>query len=479
MYDAAPAPARALPHNYEAEQALLGAILFQNRAYERVAETLRPGHFAHPAHAAVYTAIGRILDGGGTVNAVTLKPYLEGDEALAAVGGMEYLVTLVNSVVTVFNVPDYARQIIDLAGRRRLIEIGNELAERAHSVDYDTTAAQIQEAAEQQLFEVQTSAAAATGWVSWENSLDAALQMAQVAHHSAKDGRVVGITTGLTDVDRRLGGLHPTDLVIMAGRPGMGKTGAAISIAVGAARAGYKVGVFSLEMGDGQIALRVLCGHAGLSVEAARRGDTTPDDLQRLAMARQDLSALGMHIDPSAGLSVSAIRTRARRLKQRSGLDLVVVDYIGLAEAPDADRRQQKVHQVGAITKGLKALAKDLHIPVLALSQLSRAVESRDDKRPQLADLRDSGSIEQDADVVLFVYRDEYYLERSEPFQRADEDEGKFQGRYQRWLERKGQAANLAELIVAKNRHGATGTVRLHFDGPSTRFSDLAHGGQE
>lgn len=487
-----PAP-RVPPHNFEIETGLLAALLANNRAYERVGELLRPEHFADGRHGRIYAAIGALAQKGLQANAATLKNYFEHDGELAEIGGAEYLARLQASAVTIINAQDYAQRIFDLYLRRSLIDIGTEVVNEAFEFDVETDANAKIEAAEQKLFDLAEKGQVDGGFQLFEKALGKAIDQATAAFK--RDGAVTGVTTGFVDMDEKLGGLHKSDLVILAGRPSMGKTALATKIAFNAALARQKwleravlegldredpdadgavVAFFSLEMSAEQLANRLLSEQVEVPSDKIRRGEVSGEDFPKFVEAAQRLATLPLHIDDTPALSVSAVRTRARRLKRTHGLGLIVIDYLQLLSPPPGSRAEGRVQEISSITRGLKALAKELDVPVVALSQLSRAVEQREDKRPQLSDLRESGTIEQDADVVMFVYREEYYHSRAEPSRRPDEDESKFNERHQKWQERGEQIMNVAEVILGKQRHGPIGTVRLRFDGQFTKFSDLA-----
>jgi replicative DNA helicase len=474
---------RRLPHNVEAEMALLGAILVNNRAYERVAEYLRPVHFTLAEHRLVYEAIGRLIDRGQIADPVTLKAYFEQGEQLTEVGGGAYLLRLADAAVTVINAGDYGRLIHDLALRRDLIAIGEDLVNRAYQAEIEETAALQIELAEQQLFDLATTGTHDGGFESFEESLRNALKIAEAARK--RDGLLSGVTTGFTDLDAKLGGLHPSDLIILAGRPSMGKTALATNIAVNAAKVcrlqraddgtmttaeGAVVGFFSLEMSREQLATRILAEQAKIPSDRIRRGKVDEDKFVDLVRASSTLEALPLFIDDTPALSISAIRTRARRLKRQRHLGMIVIDYLQLITPSPGANHENRVQELSEITRGLKALAKELHVPVLALSQLSRAVEQREDKRPQLADLRESGTIEQDADVVMFIFREEYYVQRQQPNAHATDRDGI--DRYEKWQRRLEAVANKAEVMIAKQRHGPTGNVPLHFNAALTAFRD-------
>ena len=485
-------PPRLPPHNYEAEMALLGAILANNLVFDKVNEFLRPEHFADALHGRIYEAAGKLIERGQIANVLTLKNLFDQDPALAEHGGAQYLARLAASVVTVINAEDYGHTIHDLFLRRELIDLGEEMVNSAHTHDLDLSAVEQIETAEQHLYNLAETGDTEGGLKPFTQALTGAVKMAEAA--VLREGHVTGITTGLIDLDKKLGGLQPSDLVILAARPSMGKTSLATNIAYNAAKAyeetrdatgtvkainGAKVAFFSLEMSAEQLATRVLSERTGISSDRVRRGEISrDDDFSRLAAAAEEMQRLPLFIDDTPGITVPAMRTRARRLKRRHGLQMIVVDYIQLMRSPAGMRTENRVQEVSEITRGLKAIAKELDVPVLALSQLSRAVEQREDKRPQLADLRESGSIEQDADVVMFIFREEYYHERGEPKQREDESNEKHADRHARWVERGERIHNVAEIHIAKQRHGPIGIVELFFDGMVTRFSDLVRDDQ-
>ena len=480
------------PANLEAEQALLGAMLINNAAHGRVAEFLLAEHFANAAHGRIYAAIGKLIERGQIANPVTLKNLFDQDGALAEIGGAQYLARLAAAAVTIINAEHYGRTIHDLHLRRELITIGQDVVTDAFRHDLDDPAPGQIERAEQKLFELATSGQAEGGPRPFAAALTEAITMAQAAFK--RDGKTVGVATGFTDLDKKLGGLHPSDLVILAGRPSMGKTALATNIAFNAAKAyraahgpdgridlsrpaedGGVIGFFSLEMSAEQLATRILAEESGTSSDKIRRGEVRREDFDKFVMASQRLAAVPLYIDDTPALSVGALRTRARRLKRQQGLGLIVIDYLQLMRPSASGSRgsENRVQEISEITRGLKAIAKELDVPVLALSQLSRAVEQREDKRPMLADLRESGSIEQDADVVMFIFREEYYLSRGEPIRRPEESDDKFNDRYDRWKERCEASFGMADVIIAKQRHGPIGTVKLHFEPETTKFDNL------
>ncbi len=470
------------PVNYEAEQALLGAVLANNAAYEKVADFLQPEHFAEPVHGRIFEACGRLIDRSQIANAITLKNVFERSEELAEVGGAKYLGELQGNYVSIINARDYGRTVHDLFLRRQLIAIGEDVVNDAFDHDLETSAGKQIEAAEQRLYTLAESGQTEGGFKDFKTAVIESIQMTEAA--VKRDSHVAGVATGFTDIDKLLGGLHKSDLVILAGRPSMGKTALATNIAYNAAASTRAerdaegnlvelpqvVAFFSLEMSAEQLATRIVSEQAHVRSDAMRRGEVRQEEFDRLFEVSRALYELKLFIDDTPALTIPALRMRARRLKRQQGLGLIVVDYLQLMQATSRSRNDNRVQEVSEITRGLKAIAKELDLPVLALSQLSRQTEQREDKRPQLADLRESGSIEQDADVVLFLYREEYYLSRESREKRANETDDSYQKR----LKRKEDVANKAEVIVAKQRHGPIGMRELHFIGEFTRFSDLA-----
>jgi replicative DNA helicase len=480
--DTAPVSGAALrvqPHNVEAEKALLGAIFANRRAYEKVVDFLRPEHFAVAEHGRIFEACMVLIERAQIADPVTLKIFFEAEQSLAEIGGPAYLAELALSAVTIINAGEYGRIVYDLYLRRQLIELGEDVVNDAYAGDIEETAPEQIEKAEQRLYDLAASGKYEGGFEDFRTSLIRAVELAQVAHQ--RDGKLSGVLTGLRDLDKKLGGQHASDLLVLAGRPSMGKTALATNIAYNAARAykdtdgaeGAVVGFFSLEMSAEQLATRILSEQIEVSSDRIRKGDLSNDDFARFAQVSQTMYDLPIFIDDSPALSASQLRTRARRLKSVHGLGLIVVDYLQLMSLGPGVRRDNRVQEVSEITRGLKTLAKELDVPVLALSQLSRAVEQREDKHPQLSDLRESGSIEQDSDVVMFIYREQYYLERAEPQHRADESMERYAERHVAWVQRCEEAHNKSEVIIAKQRHGPVGKVHLLFEGEFTRFRDL------
>ena len=475
---------RTPPHNFEAEKALLGTLMANNNAHDRVSDFLQPEHFADPAHGRIFEAISKLLDAGQIADPVTLMNFFEQDDSLADLAGSDYLAELAASMVSIINARDYGQIVYDLHLKRQLIDFGEQVVNRAFSPEVDDAAMLQIGSAEQQLYDLAMTGELEGGFQSFDTSIKEAIERAEIAHQ--RDGHLAGVGTGLRDIDKLLGGLHPSDLVILAGRPSMGKTALATNIAFNAASDyevefdangnkhtinGAVVGFFSLEMSAEQLAARILSEQTEIASDKMRRGELTNPEFDKLAACATQLRSLPIFIDDTPALSVNLLRSRARRLKSQHNLGLVIVDYLQLMQGNS--RTDNRVLEIGEITRGLKTLAKELEVPVLALSQLSRAVEQREDKRPQLSDLRESGTIEQDSDVVSFVFREAYYLERGEPTQRQDESPDKYVERHDRWQTLSDEMKNRAELIIAKQRHGPTGKVDLYFDGMYTRFADL------
>jgi replicative DNA helicase len=476
---------RTPPANLEAEQALLGALLANNKAFERVSDFLEPEHFADPVHGAIFRAIRTRCERNQIADPVTLRAELEHSGVLNEVGGIAYLAQLLSAMVGIINAGDYGRAIHDAWIRRQLIDVGEVMVNNAFAPTAELDGSKQIELAEQELFNLATKGGSEKGLISLDMALVQAIEMAAAAHKN--QGAVSGLDTGLRDLNKKMGGLHPSDLVILAGRPGMGKTALATKIAFGAAKAllanaraddpkalaKKSVAIFSLEMSAAQLATRLLAEEARVSGDKIRRGEITTKDFDHFVNVTRDLAQLPLEIDDTPALTLSALRTRCRRLQRTRGLGMIVVDYLQLMRPAVGTKPESRVLEISQITQGLKAIAKELEVPVLALSQLSRAVESREDKRPQLADLRESGTIEQDADVVMFVYRDEYYMQQKEPKIVAFDNDQKFHDAHQKWQNDMSAVYNKAELILAKQRHGPTGKIDLFFEGEFTRFADL------
>ena len=478
---------RLPPSNSQAEQALLGALLANNKAFERVAEFLAPEHFGDPIHGRIFAAIHRRINNGQLADAITLRAEFEHTGVLDEVGGTAYLGQLLTAMVGIINAGEYGRAIHDAWLRRELIEVGEEVVNNAFGADPELDGRLQVEAAEQRLFDIaDKGAAGGSGFIVFEKALTTAIQGAERAFH--RPGGVSGLSTGLRDLDKKMGGLHPTDLMIIAGRPGMGKSALATKIAFGAARsllaearaaAGTdavpkgSVAFFSLEMSAEQIALRLLAEESRVSGDRIRRGEIAQRDFDRFVQVSREIAGLPLHIDETPGISVSALRTRCRRLKRTAGLSLVIIDYLQLMRPSAGTKPESRVLEISQFTQGLKSIAKEMAVPVIALSQLSRAVEQREDKRPQLSDLRESGTIEQDADSVLFVYRDEYYLQQRSPKQAHFDSDDKFNAAMDKWQQDMERVHNRAEVLIEKQRHGPTGKIDLLFEGEFTRFADV------
>nr|WP_294168673.1 replicative DNA helicase [uncultured Sphingomonas sp.] len=482
-----PPEAPSLPSNIEAEAALLGALMLDNRLVEDVQLKLRSDHFFEPLHGRIYDAVLRMTDRNMVANPVTLRPLFEGDEAMKEVGGASYLAQLTGSGAAIIGARDFAQQIYDLALLRSLVAVGREMVEGALDTSEDVLPLEQIERAETELYKVAEQGGGEGKVKAFADATKLALETAEKALNSG--GHLSGITTGLDSVNSKIGGMHPSDLMILAGRPGMGKTSLATNIAYSAARrflqdqedgiepaksAGAAVAFFSLEMSADQLATRVLAEQSGISAENLRMGKISQGEFRNLARAAAELQALPLYIDDTPGLTIAALRARARRLKRQKGIGFVVIDYLQLLQGSGKNSGDNRVQEISEISRGLKQLAKELDVPVLALSQLSRAVEQREDKRPQLSDLRESGSIEQDADMVWFVYREDYYIGAKEPKRPIEGDDAKIFEAHEQWMRDIERVYGLAELIVAKQRHGATGKVRLRFDARITKFSDSA-----
>jgi replicative DNA helicase len=456
--------------NYDAEKAFLGACLANNEVWHKLADRLKPDHFADALHARVYESISKTVARGFRADVITLKKQFDQDGALSDIGGARYLVELASSVVTVINADDYGEQIIDLWRRRQVRKAAETAIAEASKFGPERTAGAVIETMEAQLAEIAAASSDARPAIHAGQAMLTAINRAEAAY---KNSGPIGVSSGLKDLDRVTSGFHRSDLIILGGRPSMGKTALATSIGYGAARLGMVTDFFSQEMGAEQIGQRLVAMETGITVEQQRGGMITGNDFPNMMEAAQRVSDLPFIIEDEPGLTVAGIHSRARRRQRAQGLDLVIVDYLQLIKPAASKRRDSKYADVSDISADLKLMARKLDVPVLALCQLSRSVEMRDDKRPGLSDLRDSGAIEQDADVVLFVYREQYYLERAEPKQAAGESDEKFQKRRDGWDRQMNAARNVAEVIVAKNRHGPTRTARLRFDGPRQLFQDL------
>jgi replicative DNA helicase len=472
---------RSAPHNIEAEQSLLGAILVNNDAFYRVSDFLEAKHFFEPIHQTIFETAGSLIRMGKVATPVTLKTFLPADTDIGGMTVGQYLARLAAEATTIINAQDYGRTVYDMSLRRDLIRIGEDMVNVAFDAPVDFTPRTQIEDAERQLYDLAESGRYDGGFQRFSQALTTAVDMAAKAFQ--RDGSLSGVATGLRDLDTKMGGLQSSDLIIVAGRPGMGKTALATNIAYNIAKAhraeiqpdgtmktvnGGIVGFFSCEMSAEQLATRILAEQTSIASSMIRRGGISEADFEKIRDYSIELQSLPLYVDETGGLSISQLTARARRLKRQKGLDMIVIDYIQLLQG-SGKKSDNRVQEVTEITTSLKALAKELNVPIIALSQLSRQVENRDDKRPQLADLRESGSIEQDADVVIFVYREEYYLANKEPRIGTPE--------YEKWQLDMSLVHGKAEIIIGKQRHGPTGTVEVQFEGQFTRFSDLAQDG--
>ena len=473
-----------MPTNLEAEQAVLAAVLMNNRALERVSEFLKAEHFSHPAHQEIFKLAEKQFAAGIPFDIITAKNYLDQQGTLESVGGVDYLTQLAGAGATVVNVDQYGRIVYENALRRELIGLAQNITDAAFVEDLDNPVSRQIEIAEQKLFDLSTAGASERDVTSIATALQGALQEAEIAYKA--DGQLSGLTTGLNALDKSISGLHHSDLIIIAGRPAMGKTTLAMNIAFNAANAilsgraneKYKgaVAFFSLEMSASQLAARVLSSQSKIPASSMREGTLTDEDFLKMSQYSSAIGRVPLYIDDTPGMSVPMMRTRARRLARKcGGIALIVIDYLQLMTAPGGKRSDNRVQEISEITRGLKMLAKELDVPVIALSQLSRSVEARDDKRPQLADLRESGSIEQDADIVMFKYREEYYLENRDPSQRisAGGGAGPNSNAVESWQKRLEKARGKGDVIIGKNRHGRPETVHLAFFGDYSLFDNL------
>lgn len=472
-----------LPKNIEAEQALIGALLANNKFYEKIADILKPEHFADATHRKIYTAMTELLKRERTADLITLKNYFEQEGTLEQVGGFPYLVKLEESASPLTNVEHYAHFIYDRYLRRELINTGYEIINSAMEENLDVSATEQISQAERSLYNLSDMGDAQGGFIDFQNALTSSIKVIEKAYQ--KGGRISGVPTGLNQLDYKIGGLNDSDLIILAGRPAMGKTALATNIAYNVADFFARdkntpvekrgVAFFSLEMSADELAARILSSTIQISSHKMRVGDLDEAEFMRIAGAAKELANIPLYIDDTPGVSINAIRSRARRLKRTKGLGLIVIDYIQLIGGTgDKKSEGNRVQEVSEISRGLKILAKELKIPVIALSQLNRSVESREDKQPQMSDLRESGSIEQDADIVMFVFRENYYIHNSEPKRGENESEEAFNKKHAEWEIRDRNTAHQAEVIIGKQRHGPTGSVKLGWDGEYTLFRNFA-----
>lgn len=466
---------RNLPFNIPAEQAVIGAVLHNNELLGRISDIVSPEQFYEPVHQRIFDVILKLTDKGQIATPTTLKNYFDKDESLSDVGGAEYLIRITGNPNAIINLESYAKVVQDCYMRRRLVDIGSGIVNNAYEHNIDNPSEHQIESAEQSLFELASQGTSDKGFQALRGALSTALTIAETAHKRVD--KLSGISTGFTDLDALLGGLHNSDLLILAGRPSMGKTALSVNLALNACQRlarshtdktthAPSVGFFSLEMSAEQLAARMIAMESGVDSSKMRMGTLTDDEFAKIVEGNKNLYGLPFFIDDTPALSISGLRTRARRLKRKHNLGMLIIDYLQLVRGSSKASEANRVQEISEITQGLKAIAKELNIPVIALSQLSRAVEQREDKRPQLSDLRESGSIEQDADVVMFIFREEYYEERRKP---PESDDKKFQ----EWQARMESCMNITEVIIAKHRNGPIGTAKLFFSAKTTKFEDL------
>ena len=470
--------------NIEAEIALIGCLLWDNRNYEKISDFLSETHFVDSSHQIIYKKIKELLDKNILVSPITLKNYLSENEFGADI--TKYLSQIKDSSPSTQNTLQYAKIIYELHIKRALIGIGQNIIHETHDQDADNTGEYLIENAENDLYNLSKTGSADRKYTKFGDSLKGAVNIINEAYK--REGKIAGIASKLKDLDNKLGGLHKSDLIIIAGRPSMGKTALGTNIAFNVSKNfnqivdefgnkklidGGKVAFFSLEMSSEQLATRILAEQTKISGDKMRKAELSKDDFKKIAKATSELEDLNLFIDDNPILTIASLRARARRLQRLHGIDLIIIDYLQLMSSVNKSKNESRVQEISEITRGLKAVAKELNIPIIALSQLSRQVEQREDKRPQLSDLRESGTIEQDSDVVMFIFRESYYLERMEPVKKPEESEEKYQERTSRWQELCEKAHNTAEIIIAKQRHGPIGTIKTHFESNYTKFSDL------
>ena len=454
-----------LPNNIEAEQSIIGSILLSNEIFDDVNLIISSKNFYDPIHSKIYLALEKLIYSGMLANPITLKNYFEKEKD--EINIPEYLVKITKFSTSSRQAIEYSKLIFDLYVKRELIKISGEVIDQAKLNDLEIDGQKIIENYEKYLFDLAEKGSFSSSLIKFDEAMKQTIEMASNAYKNEEG--IVGVPTGLKDLDDRLGGLHKSDLVIIAGRPSMGKTALATNIAFNAAKKiqdnGEKssIAFFSLEMSSEQLSTRILAEQSRIKSNDIRRGKISEEQFDKFIETSKNISELPLYIDETPAITIAALSNRARRIKRLYGLDMVVIDYIQLMRASNSNNG--RVQEISEITQGLKALAKELSVPVLALSQLSRAVEQRDDKKPQLSDLRESGSIEQDADVVMFVYREAYYLQGKEPRPATVE--------HAEWQAKMNEVSHLAELIIQKQRHGPTGNVMLEFEAMFTKFKDI------
>ena len=461
---------KELPNNIEAEQGLIGAILINNEIFYDISDVIKIDNFYEPVHRVIFEVISKLLSQGQIATPITLKSYFEVEKNLEEIGGFNYLARLANSAVSLDYAKNYAQIIYDLSVRRGLFELGGKVQHNAIENNLDTKPDDIIEETERDLYQISEKGSMRQHVKTFENSLSEAIELARKAFE--KDSSVVGLSSEFRDLDAKLGGFHPSDLIIIAGRPSMGKTSLATNIAFNIAKNAEKsqeknssVLFFSLEMSSEQLARRILSEQAKISSNDIRKGNLTENDLDNLVSVSKNIIEIPLFIDDTPAVNISTLASRARRLKRTNGLGVIVIDYLQLVRPGKTSRNESRVLEISEITQGLKALAKEMNIPIIALSQLSRQVEQREDKKPQLSDLRESGSIEQDSDVVMFIYREEYYLEKNAPAPGTAE--------FIEWQQKMDEIHGQADLLIMKQRHGPTGNIKLSFDSKFTRFGNF------
>ena len=471
--------------NFDAEIAIIGCLLWDNRSYEKVADFLTEDHFQDINNKNIFKTIKNLLDKNILVTPITLKNYLE-EASKDSFDNYKYLNQIKDSAPSTQNAYQYAKLLYDLHIKRSLVGIGNTIIQETLTNENNLDGINLIENAENDLYNLSQTGSADRKYALFNEALKSAVDIIDQSYK--RDGKIAGLPTGLKDLDKKLGGLHNSDLIIIAGRPSMGKTSLGTNIAFNSAKKflqkvdelgnkttidGGKVAFFSLEMSSEQLATRVLAEQSQISGDKMRKAELTKEDFKKIAKVTSELENLNLIIDDNPILTIPSLRARARRLKRLHDIDIIIIDYLQLMSGSSNNRNDGRVQEISEITRGLKAIAKELNIPIIALSQLSRQVEQREDKRPQLSDLRESGTIEQDSDVVMFIFRESYYLERMEPLKKPEELEEKYEMRHQRWRELCENNHNTAEIIIAKQRHGPIGTIKAHFDPNFTRFSDL------
>ncbi len=472
--------------NIEAEIALIGCILWDNRNYEKISDFLNEDHFVDENNQLIYKTIKNLLDKNILVSPITLKNYLPNDEN--NVDNIKYLNQIKDSAPSTQNAYNYAKLIYDLHIKRNLVGIAHNIIQDTNSKHENSDGNSLIENAENDLYLLSQSGSSDRKYIDFGTALKNAVDIISEAYK--RDGKIAGVPTGFKDLDKKLGGLHKSDLIIVAGRPSMGKTALGTNIAFNCAIKyheekdefdnlkiidGGKVAFFSLEMSSEQLATRILAEQSRISGDKMRKAEFSKNDFNKIAKTSSDLEKLNLIIDDNPILTIPTLRARARRLKRLHNINLIIIDYLQLMSSPNNRRNDGRVQEISEITRGLKSIAKELNIPIIALSQLSRQVEQREDKRPQLSDLRESGTIEQDSDVVMFIYRESYYLERMMPIRKPEEDDIKYNERMSRWQQMTDESYNKAEIIIAKQRHGPIGTIKMHFDANFTKFSDLSN----